>query len=666
MTTGSQKAVEVTNLTWTPFASSAPLLSNVSFSIARGERVLLVGPSGSGKSTLLRAIAGVLTETESGELTGLISAIGSGLLLQDPNDTLVSDTVYREVAFGLENQGASRNSMPTLVERALGSVSLDKSLEHPSTDLSGGEMQRMALAGVIAAGPELLLLDEPTSMLDAEAAASVRKAVEERLSSSDATLLVVEHRFAEWLPLVDRILVLNDRGELILDGKPASILVGNQALLEELGLWLPGLPTPRPIALDFGQFDSGSITVLTGKSGAGKTTELKRLLRNDPFAASIQLGAGYVPQQAELTILGSTVFESAHFTASRAAKSQGLDPLDAEAHTRVVLQALRVGHLVDKNPYEVSGGEQRRVALATALAQKPLSLYLDEPTVGQDREAWSAIVGAILAARMAGIRVTIATHDRDLIELADFVVQIEPTISAPEVTYESKVSGIAIFVAPIILLIGSMAVTSVSKGSIALGLIGAAAALLLAFGFRFRRPLAFLPGLVGVASIGFSNWYLSEGMNPATGVTAALRVAMFVLPGIALAVELKPVALGDQLGQVLRLPARPVVAATAAMQRMRSQLELWDELKFIHLLRGVSTSRWPLARARQFGQLVFAQLVQAIRSAGTIAVAMDARGFSRKSVAGKRTWAKAPVAGGLDVLVVTGALSISLAMLLIG
>jgi energy-coupling factor transporter ATP-binding protein EcfA2 len=157
MTNISHKAVEVTNLTWTPFASSVPLLRDISFTLNRGERVLLVGPSGSGKSTLLRALAGVLTDSESGDLAGSIVSDSAGLLLQDPYDALVSDTVYREVAFGLENAGEPRDTMPTAVRSALDSVNLNQLLEHSSTDLSGGEMQRMAFAGVIVANPALLL-----------------------------------------------------------------------------------------------------------------------------------------------------------------------------------------------------------------------------------------------------------------------------------------------------------------------------------------------------------------------------------------------------------------------------------------------------------------------------------------------------------------------------
>jgi energy-coupling factor transport system permease/ATP-binding protein len=668
MPKASRVVVQVSNLTWTPFASSRPLLDDITFSIRPGERVLLVGPSGSGKSTLLRAIAGVLADSEAGDLSGLIEADSAGLLLQDPNDALVSDTVYREVAFGLENAGEPRQNMAAKVASALKSVNLNKPLEHPSVDLSGGEMQRMAFAGAVAASPKLLLLDEPTSMLDDKSAESVRRSVEQQLRQGEATLLVVEHRFEGWLPLVNRMLVLNQQGQLILDGEPSALISEHSEQLLQLGIWVPGLPNPEAPDLDFGQFDRGRITVLTGASGAGKTTELKRRMRDDPYSASIQLGAGYVPQQAEMTIIGSTVFESAHFTAKRAAIGLGIAADFAIARTWAALKALGVDHLADKNPYEISGGEQRRVALATALAPHPMSLYLDEPTVGQDRESWSAIVGAIRGARRAGIKVTIATHDQAIVKLADEVVEIVPSSTQSQSSQQGQskplISGLAILIAPLLLLLGSMAITSVAKGLFGLSMLTAATLLSHAGGFRFHRPKAFIPGLIGIASIGLSNWYLSPALNPQTGITAALRVAMFVLPGIALAVELRPIALGDQLGQVLRLPARPVVAAVGAMQRMGAQIAMWQELRFIHKIRGHLPGRGPINRARYFGQLVFAQLVRAIRSAGTTAVAMDARGFSRRPVYARRTWALAAKRAKLDTIVLVSAVVIAATLLL--
>ena len=666
MTTNPRGGVQVTNLTWTPFASPRPLLDGINLSIAPGERVLLVGPSGSGKSTLLRAIAGLLDETESGELIGQVSAAQTGLLLQDPNDALVSDTILREVAFGLENLGAPRVGMSDFVSEKLSAVSLEKPLDHASRDLSGGEMQRMALAGVLAMNPGVFLLDEPTSMLDAESAASVRTAVMSTVEQSASTLIVVEHHFEHWLPLVDRILVMNRHGRLIYDGNPAEILNRYEVQLLELGLWLPGSKPPEPRTFDLGVTSPGSLTVLTGKSGAGKTTELRRRLREDPLAKTILTGAGYVPQQPELTIVGNTVFASAHLTASLAAHGLGTPEAEAVAHTNGLLQALGVLDLAQRNPYEISDGEQRRVAMATALAHWPMVLYLDEPTVGQDRESWAAIAGAILSARNSGVKVTLATHDSQLVALADEIVEITPEINESQPAARTRVSGLVVLLAPILLLIGSFAVTSLVEGLLAVAGLAVSALFLGLAGLRIPSAKVLMPGLIAVASVGFSNWYLSANLDPVGGVVAALRVATFVIPGILLATQLRPIELGDQLAQVLRLPARPVVAAASAMQRMNTTISLWDELRFIHKIRGLGAGRGPISRIREFTRLVFSLLVQSIRGAGNTAVSMDARGFSKPfgGPNGRRTWAQGPKRGQLDILVlVLAALVASLPLL---
>ncbi len=667
MANSSRGGVQVTNLTWTPFASPAPLLQNITLTIAPGERVLLVGPSGSGKSTLLRAIAGVLNDTESGELAGSILTDSTGLLLQDPNDSIISGSIFREVAFGLENAGLPRVKMPPLVRKILDSVGLSKPLEHPSRDLSGGEMQRMAFAGVVATQPNILLLDEPTSMLDENSAASVRRTVALAVEDRKSTLIVVEHRFEAWLPLVDRMLVLSPTGSLIFDGKPAAVLSAHAQELLDLGVWVPGIPTPKPRKFSLGTHGSGKVTALTGMSGAGKTTELKRRLRADPMAATILTGAGYVPQQPEITIIGNTVFESTFLTARMAAQGLGFPEGDARTRTMALLDTLGVSHLVDRNPYEISGGEQRRVALATALAHFPAVVYLDEPTVGQDRESWAAIVGVIRAAREAGVKVTLATHDPALIALADEVINIEAEVAPDKLPPPTLISGLVIFLAPMFLLLGSLAVTSLASAlALAASTLVTMAAVWIA-GLRIPNPKVLLPGVIGVVSIGLSNWYLSANMDPQNGIIAGLKVASFIIPGIMFATQLRPIPFGDQLAQTLRLPARPVIAAVAAMQRIASLVDLWDELRFIHKIRGIGSGRGPKARVQEFVRLMFSLLVQAIRDAGTTAVAMDSRGFSRPfgGPKGRRTWAEAPRWGRLDWLTLLLAIGAAITPLLI-
>lgn len=633
----SRGGVQVSNLTWTPFASAEPLLRDVSFAIRPGERVLLVGPSGSGKSTLLRALAGVLTDTESGDLVGTIELEAPGLLLQDPNDSLVSDSVFREVAFGLENNGISAEEMPEISANELEAVHLRQPLDHPSHELSGGEMQRMAFAGVLAMRPQVLLLDEPTSMLDSESAAAVRRAVQQQIEQTGATVIVVEHEFADWLPIVERILVLNQKGELVFDGEPEQVLNQNRDELQSMGLWLPDLAVPK-----ISQSDSkpvGRITVLTGPSGAGKTTELKR--RAKEAAASGKHRVGYLPQQAELTFLGDSVIRSTRLTTEL-----GLD------------------HLVGRNPYEISGGEQRRLALAEALDDAQEEVFLDEPTVGQDRGAWSQVIEVITSARNGGVQLTIATHDQRLIAIADEVIQIEPSVAQTNLQPATQVSALAILLAPILLLLASMRVTSIPSGLAVVSALAGAAFVLGLAGFRLKPLKALIPGLIAVLSIGLSNWYLSVDQQPETGLIAALRVASFVLPGIALATQLRPIAMGDQLAQWLRLPARPVIAAVVAMQRLWVLLATWDDLRFIYSLRRAGALRGPIGRFSELSRLVFGLLVQAIRSAGTTSVAMEARGFSKSSMR-NRTWAVKPRWKRLDWLVVVLAAAASAAPFLV-
>src|SRR6476646_6845331 len=168
--------VRVRDLTWRPFGRSRPVLDGLDLTIEPGERVLLAGPSGSGKSTLLRAVAGLLLTADSGELSGTVTVGGHapqevpgevGLVLQDPGAGVVASSIARDVAFGLENVSLPREQMRARAEAALREVGLTMSPDSSPTTLSGGESQRLALAGALAMEPSVLLLDEPTAMLDA-------------------------------------------------------------------------------------------------------------------------------------------------------------------------------------------------------------------------------------------------------------------------------------------------------------------------------------------------------------------------------------------------------------------------------------------------------------------------------------------------------------------
>jgi energy-coupling factor transporter ATP-binding protein EcfA2 len=249
----------VENLTWRPAGRREPVLARLDVHIDAGERVLLAGPSGAGKSTLLRAIAGLLLTADVGDLSGRVSVDGRapqerpgqvGLLLQDPTAAIVADRVGRDVAFGLENTGVPRAEMPQRVRRALALAGFPYDQERRTGTLSGGETQRLALAGALALDPRVLLLDEPTAMLDEENAERVRRSVLDACAEAGTTLVVVEHRMGPWVEHMDRCLVLDADGEMVADGKPTEVLTQHEGLLAGGGIWVPGLPAPAPLAVD--------------------------------------------------------------------------------------------------------------------------------------------------------------------------------------------------------------------------------------------------------------------------------------------------------------------------------------------------------------------------------------------------------------------------------
>jgi energy-coupling factor transporter ATP-binding protein EcfA2 len=769
--------VELRELSWRPFGRREPVLAGISLRIEAGSRVLLSGPSGSGKSTLLRALAGVLSTTETGELTGSVLVDGSpatgssvALMMQDPTDALVAGRVGRDVAFGPESFGMARGEIWARVRSALASVGFPYDLEHSTGALSGGETQRLALAGVLALTPRLVLLDEPTSMLDPSFSTLVREAIISVVGASGATLVMVEHQLSDWVHDVDRLIVLDSVGRVSADGPVVATLASSAQSLAAQGVWAPGVAPPRPLCVPStlcaparaGQGDlvgraemlvsaqsvsvtrrarasvmsanrpaavvealrdvcadvrAGQCIAVVGPSGAGKST-LTALLagvdaptqgrvhaRDGLLAAqggkapaaihrwnSLALAQefGWVPQQAEQAVVARTVRDDVLSTG----RALGLEQDAAQARVDALLEVLGLSALSGADPHCLSGGEQRRLALAGAIAHGPSVLVLDEPSVGQDRLTWSAVAGVIVAARDAGVGVVVATHDPLLIALADQVVTLQAgrvveladqwqpapgrsgTAGAPGQrcaggTRAGRFDGLAgrcgplsLLLASIVLVLGAPFISDLHTAVIAFAIQIALAPLVLGVVWAPWRRV--LPGLLAVASVSFSNWLLSPGRELSSGALAGLRVAFFVVPGVLLASRIDPSALGDHLGQRLRMPARPVVAAVAALYRFEGLGQHWDQLVRVRRVRGLGPGRSPLGRARSLAALTFGLLIETLRQAGRMAVAMEARGFSASvTSATARTWAEpAPWRASDSLMMTLGVLVAAVPMLL--
>jgi energy-coupling factor transport system ATP-binding protein len=438
--------------------------------------VLLLGPSGSGKSTLLHALAGVLGDDE-GDATGALLVDGAApadargrtaLMLQDPASQLVLTRVGDEVAFGCENLGVPRDEIWRRVGEALELVGLgDLPLDAGTATLSGGQQQRLALAGLLAMRPGALLLDEPTASLDPDGVVEVRDAVARVADATGATLVVVEHRVAVWRDLVDRVIVLGASGRVVADGPVDRVLDLGGAALARDGVWVPGHPPATPVRrrpasvepllaatrLEVGRprgpvigvpdasLAAGAMLAVRGRNGSGKSTLALTLAGLLPpvsgevaAAPPLAQGAGASPARWSsrqlLTRIG-TVFQNPEhqfLTSSVRAELEvgpralGLDPAAIAVRVDPILDRLRLGRLADANPFTLSGGEQRRLSVATALATAPRVLVLDEPTFGQDSRTWSELVALLAEQLDAGTAVVAVSHD---VELADALADTE-------------------------------------------------------------------------------------------------------------------------------------------------------------------------------------------------------------------------------------------------
>ncbi|MHA7986813.1 ABC transporter ATP-binding protein [Rathayibacter sp. CAU 1779] len=472
---------------WRHAGRSRWAVRDLDLEIAEGERVLLLGASGAGKSTLLHALAGVLGGDDEGEPVGELTVDGLtpsaardrvGLVLQDPDSQVVMARVGDDVAFGCENAAVPRERIWPRVREALDAVGLDLPLDASTSTLSGGQKQRLALAGAIAMRPGLLLLDEPTANLDPQGVAEVRDAVAHLAEESGATLVVVEHRVSVWADLVHRVVVLDAAGGILADGRPDDVLRREASTLDASGVWVPGIRPERTRAravsgerllagrdlavgrtpfgtraaqvaasgIDF-EIAEGRALAVVGPNGAGKSTLALTAAGLIPPVAGVlealpALSRGLRPEPAKwrsrqlVTRIG-TVFQDPEHQFVRATvrdelavgpQAAGVERVEITRRIDDLLARLRLARLAEANPFTLSGGEKRRLSVATAIATRPDLLVLDEPTFGQDARTWRELAALLDELLTAGSAVLAVTHDDAFVRvLADDVLTLTPS-----------------------------------------------------------------------------------------------------------------------------------------------------------------------------------------------------------------------------------------------
>ena len=448
-------------------------LRNVSFEVRAGEFLVLCGRSGCGKTTLLRALHPVLAP--AGERAGRILWNGApietldrrtaaehiGVVTQDPESGIVTDKVWHELAFGPENLGLPTAEIRLRVAEIAQYFGIDSWFDQRTATLSGGQKQLLNLASATVLRPQLLLLDEPTAQMDPIAATEFLATLSRINRELGVTVILSEHRLEEAIVYADRVLVL-EAGRLTLDASPAGLSASYDSLdpfvqaamptpvrvfahlpgatetpltardgaaalerclpqpLRVKRIDRPAQPDPQPAVtmknisfryekdgadvlrrLDL-TLPAGRVTALLGGNGAGKSTLLRLLagLRK-PTGGRLRLQAktALLPQNAALLFTQSTV---------RAELQSASD----EAAAAVAAQ-LELEPLLERHPYDLSGGEQQRAALAKLLLNDPDLLLLDEPTKGMDCAFKLKFAQLLAQLKAAGKTVLLVSHDAE-------------------------------------------------------------------------------------------------------------------------------------------------------------------------------------------------------------------------------------------------------------
>lgn len=457
-------------------------LDGVSFSIAPGQFVTLCGPSGSGKTTLLRQLKTVLAPHgirtgeilfEGAPLDGIDQRTQSariGFVQQSPENQIVTDKVWHELAFGLESLGYDTSTIRGRVAEMASFFGIQAWFYKNVTELSGGQKQLLNLASIMAMQPSVLILDEPTSQLDPIAASDFLATLGKINRELGTTILLTEHRLEEVFPLSDRVLVM-DGGRLVADGTPRD--VGETLRSAGHGMFL-AMPTamrvwaavpngaPCPVTVRDGRdwltgfaaehelshetrpeppapsgepvieledvwfkYDrdlpdvvrglsltvrKGEFLAVLGGNGTGKTTTLRVIagLRKAYRGAVKTSGTvGVLPQNPQALFVKKTVRENLY----ESFRDRRLTQAEKDEKVARTVALCRLEELLDRHPYDLSGGEQQRAALAKTLLSDPDILLLDEPTKGLDAEFKRVFAVILKTLQRRGVTVLMVSHD---------------------------------------------------------------------------------------------------------------------------------------------------------------------------------------------------------------------------------------------------------------
>lgn len=652
--------IEVSDVSFS-FDGEKNVLQHVSLTVALGERVVLLGHNGSGKSTLARLLNGSLAPSSGsvsvdGQVTGLARLVG--YVRQDPRNQIVSAVVSDEVAFGPRNLGLSRDEVLARVDEALAACGITALRDRMTSELSGGQQQLVALAGVLAMRPRYLVLDEATSMLDQPTRRRVAQIVD---GLADVGVLEISHA-----PVLSGRTVTLEGGRIVACGDTRlaaeNLLTPVTPQTQQQALCASGVSVVsrlRSITADF-----QGLVLLTGPSGAGKTT-LARVLAGvlEPDTGTVTLDGrpvragdvGLAFQRPEDQLFCDTVLDDIAY----GPRAKGLP--EPETLAREAAARLGLGEeLLERSPFELSGGQMRRVALAGVIAARPRAYVFDEPTAGLDAPGIRAFRNLVLDLVGDGATVVLITHDpEEWLPCANASVELRPDAGGRPSRRAAHIPGAyapgdtpAHRLDPRAKLVALLAATAATFAAPApWGLLAAAAGLAAALVASGTSPRTVLRGLRPAAVIlaisVLSNAVVlvgQPGFSPAglaRSAAVVCHIALVVGFALSFSSTTPAPAIADSLAALmapLRRLGVPVgaiaMSASVALRFIPLTAEEVDRIRCAQRARGARLDEGGLLkRLRGWGQVLVPLVVGLLRRADELASAMCDRCYTGEQTA---------------------------------